>query len=94
MTVKKKLFEQFKMKDLGELKYYLGLEISRDRNRRKLQISQQKYIDDLLAKFNIENCNTVKTPRDNNVTLTPIQDGENKADVKRYQSIIGSLMLN
>jgi len=41
-----RLFDQFEMKDLGKLKYFLGIEVAYF--RQGIFISQRKYIIDLL----------------------------------------------
>ncbi|CAL8139461.1 unnamed protein product [Prunus armeniaca] len=44
------------MKNLGEASYVLGIEISRDRERGLLGLSQKGYIEKVLRRFNMENC--------------------------------------
>ena len=42
------------MKDLGEASYFLGIKIYRDRSKRILGLSQSRYIDLILKRFNME----------------------------------------
>ena len=42
------------MKDLGEVSYILGIKIYRDRSKRMLSLSQSRYIDLVLKRFNME----------------------------------------
>lgn len=48
------LSEEFEMKDLGNAKKILGMEITRDRANRKLSISQEDYLWKVLAKFDMD----------------------------------------
>ncbi|KAH9703475.1 retrovirus-related pol polyprotein from transposon RE1 [Citrus sinensis] len=50
----------FTLKDLGELNYFLGIEVSKTSNG--FYLSQAKYIADLLAKHNMADCSPVPTP--------------------------------
>lgn len=47
--IKKFLNSQFKMTDLGELRYFLGIEV--DRSEKGIFISQKKYITDILEEY-------------------------------------------
>ena len=49
--LKKKLRAEFEMKELGEARKILGMEISRDKQHRKLYLSQKSYLAKLLARF-------------------------------------------
>ncbi|KAM1278585.1 hypothetical protein ACFX2J_030585 [Malus domestica] len=51
------LSQSFDMKDLGVAHYVLGIEITRDRLQKSLGLSQKNYIDRVLKRFNMENCN-------------------------------------
>lgn len=53
---KKYLNQVFIMKDLGEPKSFLGMEIQRDREEKRLIIDQPKYINTMLPKFNMLDC--------------------------------------
>ena len=55
------------MKELGELKYFLGLEV--ERTKEGLFLSQQKYAKDLIQRYGMIDCNPMSTPMDPNVRL-------------------------
>ena len=57
--VKIQLSTQFKMKDLRETQYILGVKVLRDHKNRKLALSQATYIDKLLVKYMIQNSKNV-----------------------------------
>nr|GEU53519.1 putative ribonuclease H-like domain-containing protein [Tanacetum cinerariifolium] len=58
--LKEGLFIEFKMKDLGNLKYFLGIEVLR--SPKGIFIFQKKYILDLLAEIGMINCKPADTP--------------------------------
>ena len=53
--VKDWLVTQFKMIDLGNANYVLGIQILRDRKNRVLALSQATYIDKVLTHFSMQN---------------------------------------
>ena len=58
----KKLFIQsFDLKDLGELKCFLGVRILRDRPNGQLWLCQDSYIDKIANKFNLQTSKPPKT---------------------------------
>jgi hypothetical protein len=59
-SIKKDLKKGFKMKYLGHLHYYLGIEVIQ--NPKHIFISQKKYIEELLNKFGMDECNPISTP--------------------------------
>ena len=74
---------------LGELKIFLGLQISQQNNG--IFISQSKYIKEMLKKFGMEDCKPVSTPMTIGCNLS--KDDESKeVDQKLYRSMIGSLL--
>jgi transposase InsO family protein len=94
---KERLSVTFQMKDLGEASYVLGLQIRRDWAARSLSISQSLYIQKVLNKFGMTNCDPVSTPLDNHVVLSKSQAPATpaaKEQMKRvpYQSAVGALM--
>ena len=52
---KRNLCRAFKMKDLGEPKRFLDIEISRDRKNNVLKLTQTKFIDAMVEKFGLQN---------------------------------------
>lgn len=52
-SLKKFLTSNFKMKDLGEAKYCLGIKITRDFQAGKLWLDQENYTQQILEKFNV-----------------------------------------
>lgn len=50
------------MKDLGAEKYILGMEIKRDRSKRKLWLNQRRYVKTILQRFNMQDSKPVKVP--------------------------------
>ncbi|KAK1649755.1 hypothetical protein QYE76_067560 [Lolium multiflorum] len=71
--VKARLRDQFLMTDLGPLRYFLGIEVSSTSDG--FSISQEKYIQDLLARAALGDERTVETPMELNVKLRPT-DGD------------------
>jgi hypothetical protein len=79
------------------LAYCLGIQIRRDRENRILWMSQEKYIGDILKRFNMEDCKPVGTPMDTSIKLTKDmepQTEQEKLEMKKvpYRSAVGSLM--
>jgi len=61
-VLKRKLENSFAMKDLGAAKQILGMRITRDRKNCKLTLSQSKYIENVLKRFNMQNAKLVSIP--------------------------------
>ena len=61
--VKKGLHEEFKMKDLGEAKFLLGIEFRRQKNG-DVFLVQERYAQDVIGRFNMEGCKLLSTPLD------------------------------
>lgn len=62
------LSKRFKMKDLGSLKYFLGLEIARSKSG--ITPNQRKYTLELLAETGVLNCKPASIPLDPNVRIS------------------------
>jgi hypothetical protein len=52
----------FDTNDLGELKYFLGIEVRRDREKKEMQIGQWKFVSELLAQTGMSDCRPISTP--------------------------------
>lgn len=79
--------DTFTLKDLGNLTYFLGVQISKTPN--SLQISQQKYIQDIITHNKMCESKPVSTRADPSVPLT--LHGDPFPDPKLYIQIVGSL---
>ena len=71
--LKKSLASSFEIKDLGTLRYFLGMEVAR--SRKGLVVSQHKYVLDLLKETRMSGCRPADTPMDPNHKLADIKDG-------------------
>ena len=87
--VKESLHEAFTIKDLGELAYFLGIEVSRTASG--ILLNQRKYILDLLKDCNMENCKAVTVLFKNGVHLG-IKDRPLIDDAELYRRIVGKLL--
>jgi Reverse transcriptase (RNA-dependent DNA polymerase) len=87
--IKAALSQRFEMKDLGEAKMCLGLEISRNRKDGDLTLSQAKYIGSVLSRYGMDSAYGAHTPMEAGADLY----GANEpADDMPYREAIGSLI--
>ena len=88
-SVKKLLTNRFEMKDLGEVKEYLGINIEYDYFKNKMRLSQKKYIESLANKYKLQNSKLYCTPMETNLKIE-------KAEINRedigYKNLIGALL--
>ena len=69
--LKQHLFSYFQTKDLGKLKYFLGIELARSNSG--VVMYQRKYVLDILEEIGMLDCKPVDAPMDPNVKLVPGQ---------------------
>ncbi|RVW45260.1 Retrovirus-related Pol polyprotein from transposon TNT 1-94 [Vitis vinifera] len=86
--LKQHLFTHFQTKDLGKLKYFLGIEIAQSSSG--VVLSQRKYALDILEETGMLDCKPVDTPMDPNVKLV-LGQGEPLGDPGRYRRLVGKL---
>ena len=65
----KKLSNEFEI-TIAEPSHYVGMEISRDRQAKKIMISQRGYISRVLERFGLSDCKSLATPMDPSVKLS------------------------
>ncbi|GJR49992.1 putative RNA-directed DNA polymerase [Tanacetum coccineum] len=87
--LKKNLFTEFEMKDLGRLKYFLGIEVLR--SKQGIFMYQKKYVLDLLAEIGMVDCKPADTPMIVNQKLY-MEKKARLADKGRYQRMVGKLI--
>jgi hypothetical protein len=83
------LASEFEMKNLGGLKYFLGIEVAR--SNQGIFLSQRKYILDLLSEVGLLECKPVDTPIVQNHKLGIYPD-QRLADKGKYQRLVGKLI--
>jgi hypothetical protein len=85
----KDMQNEFEMSLLGELSFFLGLQICQ-RNQ-GIFISQTKYIREMLKRFRMEDCKPIITPMQTSCKLSKDDDSKS-TDQRQYKSMIGSLL--
>ncbi|GJY63605.1 putative ribonuclease H-like domain-containing protein [Tanacetum coccineum] len=80
---------RFQMSSMGELIFFLGLQVKQKTDG--IFISQDKYVADMLKKFDLTSVKTTITPMETKMALTKDEEAD-EVDVHLYRSMIGSLM--
>ncbi|GJZ97537.1 putative ribonuclease H-like domain-containing protein [Tanacetum coccineum] len=80
---------RFQMSSMGELTFFLGLQVKQKPNG--IFISQDKYVDEILKKFDFASVKTASTPIETQKPLVKDEEASD-VDVHLYRSMIGSLM--
>ncbi|GJT59099.1 putative ribonuclease H-like domain-containing protein, partial [Tanacetum coccineum] len=83
------MHKRFQMSSMGELTFFLGLQVKQKDDG--IFISQDKYVVDILKKFDFPTVKTTSTPIETNKALLKDEEAED-VDVHLYRSMIGSLM--
>ena len=86
------LQNKFKIKDLGELKYFLGIEVLKDSNG--ICLNKRKYCLELLHDYGLLACRPVLTPLPENIVLNHKETDDDKLlkNITSYQKLIGKLI--
>jgi hypothetical protein len=83
----------YRMKDLGKVSLFLGMQI--ERNSHQIRIHQTRYVDKLLERFNMSSSHGITTPLSIKNDLHEARDNDkvlDHDDRKQYQAIVGGLM--
>ena len=89
-TFKTVLCQRFKMKDIGVMKWFLGIEVNFGENF--VSISQSNFISKVLEKFNMLDAKVKSLPCDVDVNKFDCCDSKFLDNPKLYREIIGSLI--
>ena len=87
--VKAKLKNSFKVKELGPISKFLGIEFERSKD--SMRMHQTKFANSILQRFKMNDCKPKKTPCPLNVKELG-KDSPQLEDNSEYRSIVGSLM--
>ena len=88
-NLKNFLADQFKLKGLGTLKYFLGLEVARSLSG--IFLSQHKYVLGILADFGTLGSCPTSFPMEQDLKLT-LEDGVLLSDPSPYRILVGRLI--
>lgn len=88
-TLQKLLASEFEMKELGELQYFLGIEVARSKHG--IFLSQRKYVLDLLTETRMLDCKPADTPIEQNHKFG-MYPNQAPTDKERYQRLVGRLI--
>ncbi|GJS64227.1 putative ribonuclease H-like domain-containing protein [Tanacetum coccineum] len=83
------MHKRFQMSSMGELTFFLGLQVQQKEDG--IFISQDKYVADILKKFDFTTIKAASTPIETNKALNKDEEAED-VDVHLYRLMIGSLM--
>jgi histone deacetylase 1/2 len=89
-TLLQDLKEDFALKDLGDLHYFLGIEVNKVNDG--IVLTQEKYASDLLKKVGMSDCKPVSTPLSTGKKLS-LYEGSllGPSNESQYRSIVGAL---
>nr|GEV53506.1 retrovirus-related Pol polyprotein from transposon TNT 1-94 [Tanacetum cinerariifolium]GEW53200.1 retrovirus-related Pol polyprotein from transposon TNT 1-94 [Tanacetum cinerariifolium] len=83
------MHDEFKMSMMGELNFFLGLQIKQMED--KISFNQYKYIKEMLKMFGLEDFKPTKTPMSTEIKLTKVDEADSM-DSSKYRGMIGSLV--
>ncbi|GJX11842.1 retrovirus-related pol polyprotein from transposon TNT 1-94 [Tanacetum coccineum] len=83
------MHDEFEMSMMGELNFFLGLQIKQMEDG--IFFNQSKYIKEMLKKFGLEDSKPMKTPMSSDTKLTKDKECES-VDSTKYRGMIGSLL--
>ncbi|KAI3754366.1 hypothetical protein L1987_54148 [Smallanthus sonchifolius] len=86
---KAELHRRFTIKDLGTLKYFLGIEVARTKDG--IVLSQRKYTLDILRDMGLEGCRPSAFPMEQGLKLDKGENDE-RVDAGQYRRLVGRLL--
>ncbi len=94
-SIKQRILQRWKCRDLGDAQMFIGVQIERDRPKRALRIHQTLYTTKILQRFGMDKANAPKLPFDANTVLKQTTDEDDtleRAEKALYQQIVGCLI--
>ena len=80
----------FKLDDGRKLEWFLSMLISQIKDC--ITLDQETYIETVIEKLSIQDCNPSKTPAENNLRLVKATEDEQLIDQTLYRSLVASLL--
>src|ERR1700761_2578757 len=90
-SIKESLSSCYGMLDLGEIQFYLGMQIVHDQQNKWIEIDQSGYITDIFKWFDMVDSKPHSTPLPSGAEVHLVQyTGEaSQSDIRHYQLLIG-----
>ena len=88
--VKESLMKRFKMKDLGVLSWFLGIQFRCERDC--IQVNQTQYVERILSKFKMSDCKPKAVPCELGANKACESNGSEFENASLYREIVGSLI--
>ena len=89
--VKTALSDEFQVKDLGELNFFLGVQVIKNAENSSIWIGQPSFVEHLLNKYGMGDAKPSKTPVNLSSKLLKASENSELAD-QEYPSAVGSLL--
>jgi Reverse transcriptase (RNA-dependent DNA polymerase) len=90
--IKELLSHELETKDMGEIKYFLGIQVYGDQTARTIRINQAADIDKIIHRFGMGDSKSTRTPIAPGTQLGKASDSDQPAHQFQYQSMVESLM--
>jgi hypothetical protein len=84
------LMTPIKVREIGDLKWFLGIRVVRDRDQRKIWLCQDAYVSRIAKKFNLEG-RKARVPLSPNIVLQKYEGKATSYDIHLYQTKVGSI---
>ena len=91
-VLRESLGKKIEISDLGDISYYLGIKVVRNRVSKSLYISQRKFIKEILQRFGKTALKPTKIPAEQGIRLIKHDRNATDVDIKLFQQQIGSLI--
>ncbi|CAN1298879.1 Retrovirus-related Pol polyprotein from transposon RE2, partial [Linum perenne] len=89
VDIRRIMSDHFKLKELGDLSYFLGIQVSRSSSG--IFIHQEKYVVDLLKSVKMLDSRPCATPMESNLRLSR-DEGELVPDPTLFRKLVGSMI--
>ena len=81
------------MDDRGDLEWFLGMRILK--TEKGITLDQEKYTQNILEQFNMQDCKPSKTPAENNLKIEVAQDDSHvRVDSHEFRSLVSSVRVD
>ena len=92
MQEKLKLSQNLEMEDQDEIHYCLGISMKRNRDTKVLTIDQKGYLESVLKRFGVSDCQPVSTPMEAGKRFKELDHNEDPDNIREYETAIRSLV--